>query len=267
MEKEIEIDGLKLHYSESGNNEGEAVIIMHGWGCNLHTLDSIAGILEPGMHVYNIDLPGHGKSDEPSRIFGVDDFTRVIEKFIETQNLRKVNLIGHSFGGRIGILLSSRNKYVDKLVLVDAAGIKPSRSLKYYLKIYSYKTLKRLLPLVFGKKFGGKLLEKYRKRAGSADYRNSSPMMRGIMSRCVNEDLKRFMPSIQASTLLIWGSEDTATPLSDAKTMELLIPDSGLVAFEGCGHYSFLDNPIGFKAVMREFFKKELNKPVPGPTL
>ena len=83
-------------------------------------------------------------------------------------------------------------------------------------------------------------------------------MMRAILSKCVNEDLKHVMPLIKAPTLLIWGENDTATPLSDAKTMEKLIPDAGLVSFPGCGHYSFLDNPIGYKAVIKEFLKNEL---------
>ena len=260
MEKDIVIDGLKLHYSESGQPDAPAVVIMHGWGCNLHTVDSIARILEPAMRVINVDLPGHGKSDEPTEIWGVDAYTSLMEKFIERLGLKRVSLIGHSFGGRIGILLSSRQDYVDKLVLVDAAGIKPRRKPMYYVKVYSYKTLKHLLPVLFGKKLGGRLLEKYRGKAGSADYRNSSPVMRGIMSRCVNEDLKHVMPSIKAPTLLIWGADDTATPLSDALTMEKLIPDAGLVKFDGCGHYSFLDNPGGFRAVMHEFMVKPLLK-------
>lgn len=259
MEKDIIIEGLKLHYSDSGNAAGKPIVIMHGWGCNLHTVESIARILEPGMRVLNVDLPGHGASDEPSSIWGVEDYTHLIEKFISELGLKDVTLLGHSFGGRIGILLSSRNQDIHKLVLVDAAGIKPKRPLSYYLKVYSYKTLKHLLPLLFGQKTGGKQLDKYRGKAGSADYRNSSPVMRGIMSKCVNEDLKGVMPDIKAPTLLIWGSKDTATPLSDAKTMERLIPDAGLVNFEGAGHYSFLDNPGGFRAVMQEFFKNELN--------
>ncbi len=258
MEKDIVLDGLKLHYSDSGNPDGLPIIIMHGWGCNIHTVESIAKTLEPGMRVINVDLPGHGLSEEPKEVWGVEDFTSLIEKFIQKLGLKDVSLLGHSFGGRIGILLSSRNKDIHKLVLVDAAGIKPKRKPKYYLKVYSYKTLKHLLPFIFGKKLGGQLLDKYRGKAGSADYRNSSPMMRGIMSKCVNEDLKHVMPAISAPTLLIWGEKDTATPLSDAKTMERLIPDAGLVNFPNCGHYSFLDNPVAFKAVIREFFKNEL---------
>lgn len=260
LNKTLEIDGVRLNYTDTGNMNGKPVVLMHGWGCDISTVRSIASILEPGMRVLSVDLPGHGKSQEPSEIWGVENYTELIEKFIGKLGLTDVTLIGHSFGGRIGILLASRNDYVRKLVLVDSAGVKPVRPLKYYLKIYTYKTLKHALPLIFGRKFGNRMLEAYRGKSGSADYRNASPIMRGILSRCVNEDLTHVMPLIKVPTLLIWGSEDTATPLSDAKIMERLIPDAGLVSFEGCGHYSFLDNPAGFRAVMREFFKKELNE-------
>lgn len=258
MEKDIEIEGLKIHYDESGPEGAPEVVIMHGWGCQWSTVASIAKILSPFMHVYNVDLPGHGASSEPTEVWGVDDFTKLMEKFIDRLGLQKPALIGHSFGGRISILMSSRRE-VGKVVLVDAAGIKPRRKPKYYIKVYSFKLMKKLLPLLLGKKKGAEAIEKWRGKAGSADYRQSSPMMRAVMSKCVNEDLKHVMPSIKASTLLVWGENDTATPLSDAKTMERLIPDAGLVSFPGCGHYSFLDNPMGFRAVMLEFFKPEKN--------
>lgn len=258
MEKEIIIDGLRLCYEECGRPDAHPVVIMHGWGCDHTTVASVRDILKEGMHVYNLDLPGHGKSQEPDEPWGIERFTTLVEKFIRIQGIADPVLIGHSFGGRIAILLSSRNT-ISKVILVDAAGIKPRRSLQYYIKVYSYKAMKRLLPALFGKSLGSRLLDSYRGKAGSADYRSSSPMMRAVMSRCVNEDLKHAMPSIKASTLLIWGEDDTATPLSDAKTMERLIPDAGLVCFPGCGHYSFLDNPIGFRAVVLEFLKDRLN--------
>lgn len=257
MEKDIEIDGLRLHYEESGAEGGRPIVLMHGWGCNHTTVASIRKIVEPKMKVYNLDLPGHGQSAEPPAVWGVEEYTALVEKFIERMGLEKPVLLGHSFGGRISILLSSRNQ-VGKVVLVDAAGVKPRRKLKYYIKVYSFKALKRLAPLVLGNKKGAEYIEKYRAKRGSADYKAASPMMRAILSKCVNEDLKHVMPSIKAPTLMIWGENDTATPLSDAKTMERLIPDSGVVSFPGCGHYSFLDNPAGFKAVLKEFLKEEM---------
>lgn len=250
----IELNGVKLHYEVSGPEDGKPVVLMHGWGCNTSTVRSIAAALEGSRRVFNVDLPGHGSSSEPPTVWGVEDFTQLIEAFVAKLGLKCPSLIGHSFGGRVSILMASRNE-VERVVLVDAAGIKPRRKPKYYIKVYSFKLAKRLLPLLLGKKRGEAALNAWRGKAGSADYRSSTPMMRAVMSRCVNEDLKFAMPSIAAPTLLVWGEEDTATPLSDAKTMEKLIPDAGLVAFPKCGHYSFLDNPGGFKAVIQSFFK------------
>lgn len=253
MDKTIDIDGVSLHYRDSGEENLRPVIIMHGWGCNVDTVASIENIFKGKMRVLNVDLPGHGQSSEPPAVWGIEDFTAMMEKFISRIGLVRPSLIGHSFGGRISLLLSSRND-IEKVLLVDAAGIKPKRSLNYYRKVYTFKAMKHLLTLVLGKKKGMEAVEKMRAKKGSADYRNSSPRMRAVMSRCVNEDLKHVMPSIKAPTLLIWGEDDTATPLSDAITMKRLIPDSGLVSFPGCGHYSFLDNPFGFRAAVTSFF-------------
>ena len=84
--------------------------------------------------------------------------------------------------------------------------------------------------------------------------------MRQIMSKVVNEDLKHLLPKIQCPTLLVWGAKDTATPISDAKIMEKLIPDAGLVEFPGVGHYSFLENPMQFSAVVNSFLEKDKTK-------
>lgn len=252
MEKDIIIDGKKVHYDESGPDDGKPVLLMHGWGCNHSTVKWIADSLNDKMHVYNVDLPGHGASPEPESAWGVEDFTDLMEKFCKNLNIEDPVLIGHSFGGRVSIMMGSRNP-ISRIVLVDAAGIPPKRPLKYYFKVYSFKTAKKVLPVIFGKKAGGKMIDQWRGKAGSADYNNSSPMMRAVMSRCVNEDLTGYLPKIKASTLLLWGEQDRATPLSDAKLMEKLIPDAGLVSWPDCGHYSFLDNPHGFRAVLRKF--------------
>ena len=256
MEKDIEIDGLSIHYEETGNPEGSPVIVMHGWGCDHTTVASISNILAEKMRVISVDLPGHGKSGEPQSIWGTLDFAKAMEGFIKKLDITRPALIGHSFGGRTAIMMASMGDY-GKILLVDSAGVKPKRNLGYYRKIYTFKLIRFCLSLIFGK--DNKIIEKYRKKRGSADYAKASPMMRQIMSKAVNEDLKGIMPNIKSPVLLVWGKEDTATPLSDAKKMEKLIPDAGLVAFDGCGHYSFLDNPFGFKAVVKEFFKKELN--------
>lgn len=259
MEKQVDIEGLRINYDESGQTDGPVVLILHGWGCNHTTVKSIAACLNGGMRVLSLDLPGHGQSEEPSEIWGTFDFANFLEKFIQKLHLSVPSLIGHSFGGRTSIAYASKNK-VSKIVLIDSAGLTPKRSFKYYYKVYSYKLYKKLLLSVLGEEKGKKVLEKAIKKRGSADYQAASPIMRAIMSKCINEDLRKHLKDIKAPTLLIWGENDTATPISDAKIMESNIPDSGLVSFPNSGHYSFLDNPMGFQSVIREFFKQELSK-------
>lgn len=257
MEKQIDLCGVKFCYSVEG--EGLPVVLMHGWGCNHTTLASIENFLVPDFKVYNVDFPGFGKSSEPEDVWGVEDYTRLMEKFFEAEKIENPILLGHSFGGRVGILLASRLK-IRKLILVDAAGIKPRRTLAYYYKVYTYKAVRHTLPLLFGKAKAEELLNKYRKKVGSSDYSQASQKMRMIMSRVVNEDLKYALPKIKCPTLLVWGTNDTATPISDARKMEKLIPDAGLVEFPGIGHYSFLENPYQFRAVINSFLEKDKQK-------
>ena len=257
MDKSINISSTRLFFTVEG--EGLPVILMHGWGCNHSTLTSIEQQLSRGFKVYNVDFPGFGNSDEPTSVWGVEEYTRLIEDFARQEHIENPILLGHTFGGRVGILFASRNK-VRKLILVDAAGVKPRRSLRYYYKVYSYKAVKRLLLFFLGKQRGEAALNRYRAKVGSSDYSSASPMMRAILSKVVNEDLTGVMPGISCPTLLIWGANDTATPLSDAKTMEKLIPDAGLVSFDGVGHYSFLENPFQFAAVLKSFLSNDMNK-------
>lgn len=252
MDKYIDINGIKLHYQEEGS--GLPVIIMHGWGCNTQTVASITAVAAQTNHVFSLDLPGFGQTPEPPTVWGVEDYTQFVEAFIAALGIEKPTLLGHSFGGRIGILMASRNS-VDKLILVDAAGVKPKRKPAYYLRVYRFKLLKALVKALLPKDKAQQWIDKQRNKRGSADYRNASPMMKNILSKCVNEDLKHVMPSISAPTLLIWGENDTATPIGDAKIMERLIPGAALVAFPACGHYSFLDNPGQFAAVLNSFLK------------
>lgn len=253
MDKRLTYDGVTFWYSDAG--EGKPVVLMHGWGCNRSTVASIeAAAISAGCRVLNVDFPGFGESTEPTEPWGVDRYTRLIEYLADTEKLERPTLIGHSFGGRVAIMYASRRS-VDKLVLVDAAGVKPRRTFTYYRKVYTFKALKHLSRLLLGKRRSQALIDRRRAASGSSDYAQASPMMRRIMSKVVNEDLCALMPAIKAPTLLIWGENDTATPLADAKKMERLIPGAALVSFPGCGHYSFLDNPRQFSAVLQSFLK------------
>lgn len=253
MDKTAEINGVRFAYTTEPGT-GAPVVLMHGWGCSRATLASIERIVrELGRPLVSVDFPGFGDSSEPPSVWGIEEYTRAFEELMAREEIGSdAVLLGHSFGGRVAILYASRNA-VGKLVLVDSAGVKPRRSLKYYVKVYTFKAQKHLLRLLLGREKAESHLNRLRAKAGSSDYAGASPRMRAILSKVVNEDLCNVMPKIKAPTLLIWGEADTATPLADAKKMERLISDSGLVSFPGAGHYSFLERPGQFAAVLTSF--------------
>ncbi len=233
----------------------EEIILLHGWGCDASIWSGVqAHLAGAGHSVTALDFPGFGSAPEPPSPWGMEDYTAWFEGWLAGRGITNPVLIGHSFGGRVALVFSARNP-VSKMVLVDAAGVKPRRGASYYIKVWSFKAFKRLAPIVLGPKRAGGLIERRRAKTASADYRAASPVMRGTLSRVVNEDLRRHMPLIKASTLLVWGDRDTATPLRDARIMERLIPDAGLVVFDGAGHYSFLDRPTQFAAVLDSFLR------------
>ena len=257
MDKTITYSDTRLHYTVEG--VGRPLFLLHGWGCNGEIFNQIKPFLAESFQVITVDFAGFGKSEEPQCVWGVEEYTRSVEAIAEQEGITNPILIGHSFGGRVSIVYASRNA-THKVILVDAAGVKPRRSFTYYRKVYTFKFLKRLLPLIVGKERATKIIEQRRAKAGSADYNNASPMMRAILSKCVNEDLCHLMPKIKASTLLFWGEKDTATPLADAKRMEKLIPDAGLVTVAGAGHYSFIENMPLFIRVLESFLAKDMKK-------
>ncbi len=251
----IEINGIEINYIVEG--EGQDVIVLHGWGASIDTVIPIVNGLKDNFRVHAIDLPGFGKSRDPKEVIGSFEYGEMIKKYIEINKLNKVVLIGHSFGGKISIIMGA--KYPDlvkKIILVNSAGLKPKRKLKYHIKVYSFKLLKFIYKGFFFWKDNDKVMEKFYKRFGSTDYKDASGIMRSILVRVVNEDLQDILKDIKCPTLLIWGSKDMDTPLYMGVKMEKEIKDSGLVVFEDAGHYSYLDQINRFNIIVNNFLSK-----------
>ena len=144
-----------------------------------------------------------------------------------------------------------------KLVLIDSAGIKPKRPVSYYAKLAVLKAGKLSLNLLPNTKGTKDFKERLRSKVGSSDYKMSAPVLKDTMKIIVNEDVKEILPNIKVPTLLIWGKLDTATPISDAKIMEKLIPNAGLVEYPYGSHFSYLENIENCKLVLDSFLNSK----------
>lgn len=254
---EIIVDGYKISYKITGEGE-ETVVILQGWGTEFSVYDTVAACINSQYRVVQFDLPGFGASEEPREAWDVDAYADFFLKLMDALKIRKAVLLGHSYGGRVIIKLAARENLpleISRIVLVDSAGILPKRSWRQKMRVRRYKALKKLVSLKLVYKMCPELIDEWRSRQGSEDYRNATPMMRQCMVKAVNEDLTALLPKIRQETLLIWGDMDTATPITDAKLMEERLPDAGLAVIPGAGHFCFLEKPAQFAGIMRSYFR------------
>ena len=254
---QIEINNLKINYIEKGPKTNTSIILLHGWGASIAAFNPVIENLSKKFKTYAIDFPGFGLSQKPDESYHVEDYSKIILKFIEEKELKDVVLIGHSFGGRVIIKLVGKLGFKPKkVILVDSAEKRKKKTFKRKIKEGIFKCIKKVAKLLFGKEKSKKIIDKFKNKMGSKDYRNADDTMKEVFKNVINEDLTEYMPNIKVPTLLIWGENDMDTPISDAKKMEILIPDAGLITIPGAGHFSYLDNCNYFLLIVNKFLEE-----------
>ena len=221
-----------IFYIQSESKEKD-VLLLHGWGGSSESFRAVFEFLQKKYRVTAIDFAGFGKSPPPPYPYSVSDYAIKLAEFLDTHNINKTHIIAHSFGGRVAIELSCLYPHlIDKLVLTSAAGIKPKRKIRYYLNVLKYKI--------------AKLLKKDLSKFGSKDYKKLDGVMKAVFVKAVNYDQTKLLKHIKAQTLLIWGQNDTETPLYMAKTMNRLIKNSKLIVFRDTGHFAYIEKSLLF---------------------
>lgn len=256
---------IRFSWYRTGSEQGKPLLILHGWGSNSGVMQPLAEKLSDIRTAYLIDLPGFGNSPEPDVPWSVDDYADAVKRFVMEQfqdSAQKIDLLVHSFGGRVAIKLLTDSEFsgrLDRIIFTGAAGLKPDRKPGYYIRKFTAKTLK--LPfLILPEPLKSRSLNKLRKsglwkKLGSADYQQLSGVMRETFVKTVTEYLDSLLPRIEHEILLIWGEDDTATPISQGERMDQLLKRSALVRLKNAGHYSFLDQPAQFGSIARAYLE------------
>ena len=229
-----------LYYEVSGS--GKPLLLLHGWGANCKSFNVILKDLEQNFTVYRLDFYGFGRSESPPLDSNVFTYADAVYEFIESIICTKVVVLGHSFGGRIALIIGNR-ELIEKVILLDSAGLPPRFNIIKHFKVKRFKKLKNR---VQAGKAQAKKLEKY----GSSDYRELNENMKSVFVRVVNEDLTRFAQSLNKPTLILWGRKDKQTPLYMAKRLRKMIKNNQFRVVNG-GHFSYLDEPT---VVLKEIY-------------
>lgn len=257
----IEVQGIPLAYSiAEPRAEASAmpVLALHGWGASRRLMTPAADRLAAlGHRMFALDLPGFGDTPAPPNAWSVPDYASFVLTALDALDLERVHLFGHSFGGRISLVLGADHAgRIGKLILADSAGVPPKPSWSNQARLKTYRTARQVLEAAGARGLAQTLRGWYNARYGSADYQQASGVMRETFVRVVNQDLRPFAARVQRPVLLFWGDRDEDTPLWQGRELERLIPDAGLVVLAGAGHYSYLDKLDEFARVADYFLRQ-----------
>ena len=129
----------KIYFEKIGNSN-KTILILPGWGNTRETFKYITSYFSKDYTIYIIDYPGFGNSPTINKELTIYDYAQIINKLIKKEKIINPIIIAHSFGGRLSaILLGKYNLKVEKIILIDVAGIKRRKTLKQFLKEKTYK--------------------------------------------------------------------------------------------------------------------------------
>lgn len=253
-----DIAGLSIAERIMGDDQRGALVMLHGWGADSGLLWQLGSRLAAmGYRVYMPDLPGFGGSDAPPVTWSVYDYADFVLAYLETHDLEKVFLFGHSFGGRLGLILGSGHaERVHKMALSNSAGVREQAALSSRLRLGLYKSIRDGLYSAGAKSVADTLRKQYNQRYGSSDFQVLDGVMRQTFVQVVNEDLLPLAAQVSVPTLLFWGDKDEDTPLKHGQLLEKAIPDAGLIVHPGAGHYAYLEHAAETARVMDFFFRQ-----------
>lgn len=242
---------------------GSDLVMLHGWGSSATPFFPLAARLGDLRTSSMIDFPGFGQSEELKHAWSLSDYADVVVHWLDEAGIGRFDVLVHSFGHRVLLDLLQRPEIaarIQKIIVTGGAGLKPRRSLQTRAKLAFVKVLKSpasLMPGALSQWYLSRLRSSnFWKRMGSADYAKLSGAMRQTFTQVVNTHFDDRLDEISREMLLLWGEQDTATPLEQGRRLEKAMKGSALIEIKGAGHYAFLDKPHEFSAIVRSYLSE-----------
>jgi pimeloyl-ACP methyl ester carboxylesterase len=249
---QVIVDDLIIDYARSGS--GKTVVLIHGWGDLSSGFESLRRELDKQFDIIVPDLPGFGGSQMPPKAWGIDDYAAFLATFLKKINVNNVYaLIGHSNGGAIAIRgLANGQLSSKKLILLASAGIRG----KYRGRVKAIRYITKL-----GKVLSKPLPSSAKKHLRHKVYRTvGSDMLvaehlQETFKKIVTDDVQAAAAKLTLPTLLIYGKNDTQTPVSYGVLFHSLIKGSRLTILPDGDHFFHLDHTREVVQSVREFLK------------
>jgi len=235
--------GAQIFGESSGTGKPD-VLALHGWRRDHRDFAATLKSPEGEMDAIAVDLPGFGGTPAPDEVWGSERYAEALLPVLDHMQRRLV-VIGHSFGGRVGVHLAAiAPDRVSGLVLTGVPLFRTQPPARPPLR---FRAVRRLAKhgLVSQAR-----LERHRQRYGSDDYRAASGVMRDILVTVLAEEYSEVLSRVSCPVELVWGDDDTAAPLAVAERIHEVLPGSHLVVCQGAGHLTPMTVPSELRAAI-----------------
>ena len=247
---QVIVNNRVVAYEKVGS--GPVAVLLHGWADSQASFAQLLPDLKRLYTVITLDLAGFGGSQPPETAWGLADYAAFVKAFLVKINVGHVHLlVGHSNGGAIAVYASAHKIIeADKLILLASSGVRtPGSARKKALKAVS-KVGKLSLAV----------LPKSRRQALRARFYTSigsdllvAPHMQETFKKVVAQDIQTDAKLIRVPVLLIYGSNDTATPPLYGQMLTKKLPAATLKIIEGAGHFVHQESAAAVSALIKEF--------------
>ena len=253
----IEGAGLKIHLLRGGH--GRPLVLLHSVEGNLGWPAAYRELAER-YEVYAPTHPGFGRSERPDWLETIADLAHFYLWFLQELNLDQVSLAGHFLGGWLAAEIAIRCPHVlDRLILIDAAGIKPRRGEITDIFLHGPEETRRLAFVDPGRvpEYSEIFDRELTPEAKEVEAQNQEMAARLCWKPYMhNRSLPYLLPRLRVPTLVVWGREDKIVPLECGERYGEAIPGARLAALDQCGHFPQLEKPGEFTRAVVEFLAK-----------
>lgn len=230
------------------------MIFLHGWKQDRHTWDGVVEHLKQDFTCWTLDLPGFGQNPRPDTAWTPADYANWVGEFVQKNSIKNPIIVGHSFGGRVAIILASDPSIFhipySIFVLYATPGFRQPLPRFTSMAGALARATKSWTPL---RKFP--LVKQIKEHLQSRDFKESDDMQ-DIFVATIEYDLSAKMTAIKTPTMLIWGEKDVEVPLKIGIAMQAAIPDSVLKIMPSGSHFAHRENPALFAGLVRKFAQK-----------
>jgi pimeloyl-ACP methyl ester carboxylesterase len=277
VRRSCSVDGYRISYQECGPADGPAVLLVHGLLSDSCTwTDDLEPLAARGLRAIAVDLLGHGQSDKPVASYLLDDYARLLDRFLDALELKSATICGHSLGGAIAVHFGYHYpERVERLVLVSAGGL--GREVTPALRLLTLPGVEALTGAVMGRRSVQRLLRSHwlhrlfrvkparlpnLQRVGRTLFRADMRAaffrsLRGVIGPRgqLGSFLEMKYLAAHVPTLLVWAERDGIIPVAHAHRTHEYLPGSELVVFRGGGHEPHRRNAEQFADAVAGFVR------------